>query len=108
MRTELPAAARSRPDWPVRLDHCFGRIVLDNICGRPWRELIPSPAWRHLDDSGLRQTIALAEAILDGSADLHALNARSLQLRGNAQKLRQTATTGPCSTGEFRPARLPL
>ena len=84
MRTELPVAARSRSGWPVRLDHCFGRIVLDNVCGRPWREVLAAPAWRHLDEPGLRRAVSLAEAILDGSADLHALNARSLQLRGKA------------------------
>lgn len=82
MRVELPAAAASRPDWPVRLDHCFGRVVLDAVYGRPWREALPPPAWRNMDETALRRAIDLAEAIRDGRADLHALNRSSLQSRG--------------------------
>ena len=82
MRVRLPAAAATRPDWPIRLDHCFGRVVLDAVAGRPWREVIAAPAWRHMTAEQLRAAIALGEAILDGSADLVALDARSLELRG--------------------------
>jgi hypothetical protein len=82
MRVELPAAAERRPDWPIRLDHCFGRVVLDEVCGRPWREAVRAPAWRNLDEAQLRRAIALAEGVLAGSVDLAALNARSLQRRG--------------------------
>lgn len=79
----LPAAARDpRRDWPIRLDHCFARVLLDNACGRPWREVIVPPAWRHADEATLARAIALGEAVLDGAADLHALNQRSLALRG--------------------------
>lgn len=79
---ELPAAAARRPDWPIRLDHCFARVVLDAVYGRPWREAIPAPAWRRMDATALARAIALAEAIRDGSADLRALNERSLAWRG--------------------------
>ena len=82
MRVRLPAAAADRPDWPIRLDHCFGRVVLDAVAGQPWREVIAAPAWRHMDAQQLRRAIALGEAVLDGSADLVALDARSLALRG--------------------------
>lgn len=105
MRRELPAAAAGRPEWPIRFDHCFGRVILDNICGQVWRDVVRAPAWRNLDEARLRAAIDLAEGVLDGSADLLALNARSLTWR--RQKLRQTASTGPCSTGELRPATLP-
>ena len=44
MRARLPAAARNRPDWPIRLDHCFGRVILDAVYDRPWREVLRSPA----------------------------------------------------------------
>lgn len=107
MRAALPDAAAMRPDWPVRLDHCFGRVILDAVCGRPWREVLPPPAWRNLDRDQLARAVALAEAVLDGSADLHALDAASLALRGKSQKVRQSATTGPCSSGELRPASEP-
>lgn len=88
MRTELPAAAAGRPDWPIRLDHCFGRAILDAVYGRPWREVLQAPAWRNMDERALRRAVALAEAVLAGEADLHALNRASLTARG---KLRTDA-----------------
>jgi hypothetical protein len=104
MRRRLPQAARERPDWPIRLDHCFGRVILDAVYGRPWREAIGAPAWRSMGEAELRAAIALGEAILRDEADLHALDASSLDLRGKPQKVRQTATTGPRSSGTLRPA----
>ncbi len=82
MRERLPQAARSRPDWPIRLDHCFGRVVLDAVYGRPWREVLRPPAWRRMDRVALEQAVALAERIAAGSANLDELNRRSLAARG--------------------------
>lgn len=79
----LPAA--SRPSWPVSLNHCFARILLDNACGRPWRELVPPPAWRHMPVDRLAEAVTLGEAVLAGGADLDELNRRSLQLRGKVR-----------------------
>jgi hypothetical protein len=81
MHEDLPAAARSRPDWPIRLDHCFGRVILDTVCDRPWREAVAAPAWRNLAPEQLDAAIALADAILSGDADLRHLNAASLAAR---------------------------
>jgi hypothetical protein len=78
----LPDAARGRGDWPVRLDHCFSRILLDNACGRPWREIVGAPAWRNAPAAILATASALGEAVLRGEVDLAALNRRSLALRG--------------------------
>ncbi len=78
----LPEAARARPGWPVRLDHCFARILLDTTFGRPWREVVPAPAWRHAPADALARAIDEGEALLAGTADLAALNRRSLALRG--------------------------
>ena len=80
----LPKAARARPDWPVRLDHCFARVLLDAACGRPWREAVAAPAWRNMPADRLHHAVALGEAVLAGEADLPALNRRSLALRGKA------------------------
>jgi hypothetical protein len=77
----LPAAARGRRDWPVRLDHCFARVLLDNACGRPWRESVAAPAWRNAPGPVLTEASRLGEAVLRGEADLTALNRRSLALR---------------------------
>ena len=78
----LPRAARNRTDWPVALDHCFARILLDNACGRPWREVVRPPAWRRMPVSDLSAALALGEAALAGRVDLAELNRRSLRLRG--------------------------
>ncbi len=80
-REEMPAIARQR-GWPVHLDHCFQRILLDNTCGRPWREAIASPAYRNAPEELLRKAIALGEDAIAGKADLAQLNTRSLRLRG--------------------------
>jgi hypothetical protein len=88
VRRVLPEAARKRSDWPIRLDHCFARVILDEICGRPWREVLPSPAYKHLDAAQLAAAISLGEAIACGSADLQALNRSSLQIRGKLIRAR--------------------
>ncbi|MCB4801383.1 RimJ/RimL family protein N-acetyltransferase [Methylobacterium brachiatum] len=62
----LPEAAR--PGWPVHLDHCFARILLDNACGGPWRDSVAAPAHANMP--------------ADGRADLALLNRRSLAWRG--------------------------
>ena len=82
MHERLPAAAREHPEWPIRLDHCFARVILDHVYGRPWREVIAAPAWRHMEPAELRRAIALAEEIAECRADLPALNAASLRVRG--------------------------
>ena len=83
--TRLPAAARGR-GWPVVFDHCFARILLDNALGRPWREVVPPPAWRNMPEADLARAVALGEAALAGEADMHALNDRSLALRGKSRR----------------------
>ncbi len=80
-RETLPAVARER-GWPVHLDHCFQRILLDNTVGGPWRNAIPAPAYRNATDQQLNAAIALGEAALQGDADLSALNRQSLAWRG--------------------------
>ena len=86
VRRVLPSAAVDHPEWPIRLDHCFARVILDAVCERPWREVIAAPAWRTMDAVQLATAIALAEAIVAGSADLRALDAQSLAWRGKAPK----------------------
>ena len=78
----LPEAARERRDWPVRLNHCFARILLDDACGGPWRESVSPPAWRNAPAGTLARAIEQGEAVLSGEADLVALNRASLRMRG--------------------------
>ena len=76
----LPQAAG--PGWPVRLDHCFARILLDNACGGPWRDHVRPPAHATMPLDRLEVAIALGEAVLAGHADLALLNRCSLAWRG--------------------------
>jgi hypothetical protein len=79
IRDELPRLARER-GWHVRFDHCFGRIVLDNVFGRCWYEALDRRriAYRQLDDEQLARAIAIAERI---PYELRDLDARSLAWR---------------------------
>ncbi len=84
-RRLLPEAAAAR-EWPVRLDHCFQRILLDNACEGPWRDKIAPPAWRNADDATLEHAIRLGEAALAGALDLADLNRQSLRWRGKLKE----------------------
>ena len=76
----LPAAAGDR--WPVRLDHCFQRILLDDATGGVWYDAIAGrPAYSHAPRDVLERAVATGEAVLAGRADLGALNDRSLAWR---------------------------
>jgi len=86
--THLPTLAKARDpaqsNWPVYLDHCFARIILDNAIGsdRPWTEVIKSPAVKNMTTDQFRNAIELGEKIASGETDINILNERSLELRG--------------------------
>ena len=80
-RKQMPDLATVR-GWPVRFDHCFQRILLDNAVGAKWRDVIDAPAYRNASDAVLERAIALAEAVISGEADLVHLNNHSLAFRG--------------------------
>lgn len=88
----LPALAKSRDPvqtkWPVHLDHCFARIVLDNAVGKnqPWTETIKAPAVKNMTPDQLRSAIAMGQRIASGEANLVELDERSLELRGKKSK----------------------
>lgn len=80
----LPAAVR--PDWPVHLNHCFQRILLDAATGGVWYDAIRKrPAYAHAPAEVLSRAIAKGEAVLSGEADLGALNRQSLEWRGKGR-----------------------
>ena len=87
----LPARARRRKGWPVYLNHCFARILLDNACGTMWRKVIEAPAWRNTPLPVLQTAIDLGEDVLAGDADLWALNDASLRMRGKKPRGRKPA-----------------
>ena len=72
--------------WPVRNDHCFQRILLDNACGGVWYDHIAGrPAYRHAPRETLAAAVALGEAVIVGTEDLTELNRRSLAWRGKSR-----------------------
>ncbi len=87
-REALPAAAGGRAG-PIQLDHCFMRVVLDNLFGRPWTDVLDrrrGPAYRQLDAGRLRRAIELARSMLDGGLPaVRSLNDASLRLRAADQ-----------------------
>jgi O-6-methylguanine DNA methyltransferase len=89
----LPSLARARdiaqPTWPVTLDHCFARIILDNTVGEgreQWDKRLKRPAVRNMSHEQLVKAIILAERIRDGKEDLVALDLQSLEVRGKVQR----------------------
>ncbi|TWU46585.1 hypothetical protein [Rubripirellula reticaptiva] len=83
-RKELPAKARLG-GWIVKDDHCFMRIILDQLFQGCWydhldRRLV---AYKQLNNEKLTQVIALAETLLAGDTEILARwNHESLQWRG--------------------------
>ncbi|MEZ3164277.1 hypothetical protein ABNG03_09040 [Halorubrum sp. RMP-47] len=80
---ELPARARDAGDWPIREDHCFARVALDNAFGGRWDEHVSGrPAYRHLSANELEAAIAVADAMLaEGRPAVERYDERSLAWR---------------------------
>lgn len=107
-RTQLPALAKAKdaaqPKWPVQLDHCFARIILDNAVGkgRPWNQVLKSPAYKNMSREQLDSAIALGEKLSKGEEDLVALDERSLSLRGKKSKAKtETAASQKKRKGDL-------
>ncbi|KAK4979613.1 hypothetical protein LTR66_000246 [Elasticomyces elasticus] len=88
---QLPQAATShapaQAKWPVHVDHCFARIILDKTCGvdTPWMDKIKSPAYMNMSEEQLEASINLGKQILEGEVDLVELDNESLALRGKGE-----------------------
>lgn len=88
-RTTLPSLAKARSPvqshWPVHLDHCFARIILDNAIGegsKPWTSVLKAPAVRNMSQVQLISAITLGEEIVNGEKNLVELDRVSLMARG--------------------------
>ncbi|KIY02856.1 uncharacterized protein Z520_01321 [Fonsecaea multimorphosa CBS 102226] len=97
----LPQMAKSRDPaqtvWPVTLDHCFARIILDRVVGngqQQWDMVIQKPAIRNMNEHQLRDAIALGERIRAGQINLSSLDEASLLCRGkNERKYAKTTAS---------------
>nr|WP_293448512.1 hypothetical protein [Planktotalea sp.] len=79
----MPQMARDPSvKWPVRNDHCFQRIVLDNVCDGPWFAHLSKPAYKSLSHAQAARAVQLCEDIIADRVDLFDLNKRSLNWRG--------------------------
>lgn len=96
-KDHLPALAKAKDSvqnyWPVQLDHCFARIVLDNAVGidRPWTSVVKSPAVKNMTADQLEAAIDLAERLATGEANLSELDNQSLDFRGKKRKVAKDA-----------------
>lgn len=110
-KSTLPSLALSKapsqPHWPVHLDHCFARVILDAVIGNstsptttettpgPWTQRIASPAINHMTAQQLEDCISLGEAIAGGKVDLVELDQQSLAVRGKSKGQGQKGKIGP-------------
>ncbi len=80
----LPQLAATRR-FPVRFNHCFQRIILDNLFGCCWYDVLDrkqGPAYLQLNQTQLEQAIDLAcRIIAEPNSYLEQLNRRSLSWR---------------------------
>ncbi len=78
----LPQLARQQK-WVVYYDHCFQRIILDNLFQMRWYDAIERrPAYKQLSFEQLQQAVLLAKNIEKyGDEYLRQLNAKSLEWR---------------------------
>ncbi|ESZ90112.1 methylated-DNA-[protein]-cysteine S-methyltransferase [Sclerotinia borealis F-4128] len=87
----LPAAAKAdatenkiQHTWPVHIDHCFARIIMDNVVGEgeaPWTSRLKSPGYKNMSKTQLRACVELGSKILKGEEKLCDLNRESLEVR---------------------------
>jgi hypothetical protein len=83
-REQLPALAQLER-WPISQDHCFMRVCLDAVFGRPWHHVVKRPAIQHLSLGQLAEAIAVAELITRSPEVLPELNAQSIAWRRKHQ-----------------------
>jgi hypothetical protein len=95
----LPKLAQHRR-FPVQENHCFQRILLDNLFQCCWYEVLDrkqGAAYKQLTEAQLERAIVLAEAILTQPDEyIQQLNRNSLNWRKNSsfqQVVRPTTST---------------
>lgn len=82
----FPERAKDGEGYPVHFNHCFLRIVYDNLFGRQWQKVLSDkkPAIHQLDESQLGRAIDIGHEIIEDPERCRILNQRSLKWRGKA------------------------
>jgi hypothetical protein len=80
---QLPLKAQ-QTSMPVRFNHCFARIVLDNLFNDCWYNHLSRqrPAYQQLNETQLKGAITIARAMLRQPKNVERLNKKSLRWRG--------------------------
>ncbi len=80
---ELPERAQNSDGWPIHLDHCFARVVLDNLFEDEWYSHVDGrPAYESLSAQELDAAIEIADRMLEeGQQAVAELNENSLRWR---------------------------
>ena len=80
---EFPAAARAG-GYPIRFNHCFLRVVYDNLFGAQWQTVLPKgkPAIRQLTAAQLERALEIGQAVIGDKETCMRLNRKSLDWRG--------------------------
>lgn len=84
INNQLPAIAVDRK-FPVRFNHCFARIVLDNLFGDVWYNHLDrkTPAYKQLSEYQLKCAIDICTDIaVRPNQCINQLNSNSLRWRG--------------------------
>ena len=79
-RVILPGMAVDE-EWPIRLDHCFMRVLLDHTIGGVWHRVVKRPAIRHLTRAQLERAIGLGEQVVADPGRMPGMNRASLAWR---------------------------
>jgi len=77
----LPRLAKER-QWPVHLDHCFKRILFDNVLGCKWSEKVKAPFCNNATADQMQKVVELGYDVINGVECLRELNQHSLHWRG--------------------------
>lgn len=68
--------------YPVSQDHCFMRIIYDNVVKDKWQNVVQAPAIHNLSDEQLEDALFYAQLMYEQPFACGMLNKLSLYYRG--------------------------
>lgn len=83
INTTLPELAAQNPQlYPVRFNHCWARILLDNYFRGFWKQYLSPPAYKNLTEEQAKVICKMASLIPLNPDLAHFWNVESLKFRG--------------------------
>ena len=78
----LPKQAKENGGYPIYLNHCFARVVYDNICGGVWYGKLQAPVIPNLSEEQVELGIRIAHDMVNlGKERVVEYNKKSLEWR---------------------------